>query len=337
MSITGLESDPANGMVFNQAGDINGDGFDDVVLGSPKNLQTLLSCEYGQYIRHHGSNYILFGGEQTAGSIDVNSITNNEGIVINGNFRQDKLGMSTSGVGDINGDGFQDFSVSREGEYHYYYNYCLKTNHSETYIIFGDEATDLSEINLFHLDGTNGFVVIDSNQSYNDFTNVSAAGDMNSDGVDDLSLCYFNYCLIIFGHITPFQPKLYVNQLKDPAIAIKIQSSFNSERRTTIQPLKDFNGDGIDDYLYWSKNLAVVYGKTEEFPLVNNVSQMPLNEVYHIESATQPISNFSGIGDFNNDGLNDFILGQPEAFDERGTSYVIYGITDLVYKSNFEQ
>src|SRR5437867_2137100 len=76
------------------AGDFNGDGFDDIVVGAPFVGAT-----------DAGAAYVFFGGPSMDAVAD---------LTINGTG-SDSLGWSVAGAGDINGDGFDDIIVGAPG------------------------------------------------------------------------------------------------------------------------------------------------------------------------------------------------------------------------------
>lgn len=90
---------PTGGGVFGYAtdgaGDINGDGFDDVVFGHP---------ESGSY---YGKIWIYYGA---AGGMQESSLT-----MITGPVYDTRFAAEVAGVGDVNGDGFDDVAVGATG------------------------------------------------------------------------------------------------------------------------------------------------------------------------------------------------------------------------------
>jgi hypothetical protein len=85
------------------AGDVNGDGLDDLIVGaqyaSPTNKI------------HAGKSYVVFGKKDTD-HIELSAISDGiGGFVINGESAYDKSGYSVSNAGDVNGDGLDDLIV----------------------------------------------------------------------------------------------------------------------------------------------------------------------------------------------------------------------------------
>ena len=166
-----LEFDRA-GQAVSSAGDINGDGFDDLLVSAPTADVNDTSS---------GSVYVLFGSASTASSaIELASLDGQDGFIINGQQGGDTIGGSISGAGDLNGDGIDDFVigamfVDTNGE-----------NSGRSYIIFGTSATQSSPFNLGSLDGRNGFVIDGAEEGDRAGASVSSAGDINGDGMDDL-------------------------------------------------------------------------------------------------------------------------------------------------------
>lgn len=93
--------------VVSSVGDVNGDGIDDILLGS------YVSTPLGPTVAANGAAYVVFGG--ATGSVDAAALGAG-GFTIAGPARQrDRLGISVSALGDVNGDGFADLLIGADG------------------------------------------------------------------------------------------------------------------------------------------------------------------------------------------------------------------------------
>ena len=170
--ITGNAVGDIFGFSVSSAGDINNDGYDDIIIGA--------------YMKnsYKGAAYLIYGGaKSTMSNIDLSLTTLNPlttGFMITGNAASDLFGFSVSSAGDINNDGYDDIIIGAYGK---------NSFEGAAYLIYGGEKSsmlniDLSSTTLNPL--TTGFMI--TGNAADDYfgSSVSSAGDINNDGYDDL-------------------------------------------------------------------------------------------------------------------------------------------------------
>jgi hypothetical protein len=140
------------GISVASAGDIDGDGFADVVVGA------------WEAAAMRGQAYIYYGSAEGIPEIPQTVLTGAEG-------KEGRLGISVASAGDVNGDGFADLVVgaSTHGE---------ETNAGAVFVYHGS-ATGLNMTPSTTVLGRDG---MDANFGYS----VSCAGDVNGDGYADV-------------------------------------------------------------------------------------------------------------------------------------------------------
>jgi len=313
----------ASGHTVSNAGDVNGDGFGDLIIGAPDPFSYVPEDN----ARLSGDAYVVFGkASGFSATLQLSSLTGANGFRVDG-VRADHLGASVSSAGDINGDGFGDVIISADG----YYG-------DNSYVIFGKATGFDASINVLSLDGSNGFQFRGTQQSFDD------AGDVNGDGFDDLIAG--NH--IVFGKNSAFDAIVDVATLDGTnGFGLTLPTTF-----FMVSGAGDVNGDGFDDLIIGERFQGVdvarqagvsylVYGKAAGFDATVDLTNFDETTGIRFEGVAS--NDFSGssvssAGDINNDGFDDLIIGAPGADangTESGSSYVILGGNFLINEPVF--
>ncbi|MBN1592209.1 MAG: FG-GAP repeat protein [Candidatus Coatesbacteria bacterium] len=312
------------------AGDFNGDGFSDVIIGHP--LYALPEGEHG----HSGKVYIYYGGVDTHLSEQA-TFSSIHWMDNEHNF----FGFSAAGIGDLNRDGFDEIAVGmvpRDGPGGFDY---------------GEETGD-----VFIYNGTPFIPLIDYNWStriqgeeFHDYFGTSIACVPNFDGDEypdfivgapggDIGGTGSGTAYIFLGRNVAGKRTISAAD----ADSILTGESENSLFGTSVACAGDFNGDGLDDVIvgaYWNGRAGPMAGASYIF--WGNIS--PPKEVISSNAdlillGEEPEDQFggsvAGCGDINGDGFDDVIVGaplfdraRPEVNFDAGKAYVFLGGGDM--------
>ena len=331
--INGVDTGDSSGRSVSDAGDINGDGFDDLIIGAP------FANSNGSY--SSGASYIVFGTD--AGfdaALDLSDLDGSNGFVLDGIDAGDRFGFSVSGAGDVNGDGIDDLIIGARDASDYV---------DESYVVFGTDAGFDAVFELSSLDGSNGFVL--NGIGFSGYS-VSGAGDVNGDGFDDLIIgapfanpygngYYAGESYVVFGTDAGFDAVFELSSL-DGSNGFTLNSStrdfFDSSSGYSVSNAGDVNGDGFDDVIIGSYNNSgvthVVLGSDAGFDAVFDLSSIDGSNGFRFIGNDFDFSgrSVSGAGDINGDGFDDVIINAPTAIygasynvSYAGTTYVVFG------------
>ena len=297
------------------AGDVNGDGIDDFIVGDPYGGDSYDAGPNGP-VSSEGVSYVVFGqaddefGTSSFGAelVASNLSSGADGFTLRPVEVGARSGRDVSNVGDFNGDGMDDFAISAPYKGH------EDAREGSVYIVFGDSNGFDGSFDLETLDGTNGIEIAATNRSNDRFGyQISEAGDVNGDGFDDVVMTsLFGYStVLVFGTDNNVET-IDIDDLK---------TSEGFELKGTALSISgggDINGDGFDDLLISSDRAAyVLLGAPNVADRVND-----LDYSYSYGDYTYVYDNFIGSlnPDFGGDGSVGFYITESLDPPEDGPS-----------------
>lgn len=325
-----------NGFSVSRAGDVNGDGIDDLIVGS-------LEADPNGY--DSGSSYVVFGTRKGFPALlSLAALDGTNGFAMDGEAAGDKSGLAASGAGDVNADGIDDVIVGAV------FADPSGAESGRSYVVFGTKAGFPARLALSALDGANGFKLDGEGAGDQSGIDVSGAGDVNGDGIDDLIVGangadpagrQSGRSYVVFGSTAGFAPRLSLASL-DGSNGFKLDGeAAGDDSGWSVVGAEDVNGDGIDDVIVGapradpngpsSGRSYVVFGSAAGFPARLSLSALDGTNGFKLDGEVGgDLSGpwVSGAGDMNADGFGDLIIG-ARGFDangaDSGRAYVVYG------------
>jgi FG-GAP repeat len=336
--LDGYEESSWSGSAASGAGDVDGDGYPDLLTGAFN-----AGFTGSGYPDGWGETFLVFGASSLAHPIDLGALSGTDGVRLVGAGQGDFSGQSVSGAGDVDGDGHADFLIGAAGAD------AGGAESGETYLIFGSTALS-HPIDLGTVSGTVG-LRINGIDAGDESGRVAGAGDVNSDGFDDFLIgapdADGGEAYLIFGG--PSIPHPLDLGALNGTNGVRFDSAGTYDNSGwAVSGAGDVNGDGLPDFLIGAYgawvgmqtafgNTHLIYGSpslTHPFDLGSLDGTDGVTFV-GIDQGDMSGHSVSGAGDVNGDGFGDLLIGAPLADwgsdDAAGESYLIYGAPSLAH------
>ncbi|MEM9387001.1 MAG: integrin alpha [Pseudomonadota bacterium] len=362
-TVFGAANGQETGNSVSAVGDVNGDGLDDILIGARLATGENGVTRGGQVYLILGSTEPFAPTFDAAELFVSGGGDGSRGTVFLGADSVDLAGRDVRGAGDINGDGVNDFLISAIladlGE-----DFTERAA-GETYLIYGNPDGFPAEVPLSSLfsgnggDGSIGTVLFGAAGGDESGNSVGAAGDVNGDGIDDIIIGAARHgdeelegvgqAYVVYGRLGGLAAEVHLADLltesgADGSLGFAINGLNPGERwATSVGGGADLNADGLDDVFLsafdgegdTSGDVAVVFGRDSGLPpeidladlLVTNGGDGSEGFVLLGVPADPRLAedDVLAFGDLNGDGIDDLILGAPDADAASGLAFIIYG------------
>ncbi len=351
VTIYGVEADDESGIAVSGAGDVNGDGFDDIVIGA----------RYGDAASNAknaaGESYLVFGKANWSATptIDLANL-GAAGVTLYGANIFDYSGRAVSSAGDVNGDGFDDLLI---GAVEADAASNAKNAAGESYLLFGKANWSSTPSIDFASLGTAGVTLFGADAVDYSGRAVSGAGDVNGDGFDDL-LIGAHYgdgpsnarigsgeSALVFGKADwSATPTIDLGNLGPAGVTIFGANDYDGSG-IAVSNAGDVNGDGFDDLIIGARygdaasnakdaagDSYIVFGKANwSATLTLDLANLGTAGVtiFGVDVDDYSGISVSGAGDVNGDGFDDVLIGavggdySDNGTENVGESYLLFG------------
>lgn len=331
--IEGFETESFSGGAVSSAGDINGDGLKDLIIGAFSSDSNSLNDS--------GRTYVILGSKQAFSTrFNLVNLNGKNGFAINSNQPLDYSGLAVSSAGDFNNDGLDDLAVAAPAG--------IDTFLGKVYIVYGRLNGFPPAFNPTDLQWDDGMVINHNNGLAG--TTVSNAGDINGDQIDDLIIGAEQGSLegnpkggetyVLFGKDGGYQNGFSLSNL-DGTNGFTIKGDGYSV--SSVSGAGDINADGLEDIIIGVSQspgnnqinagkayvvLGTEAGFTQQIDLftLNGNNGFVINGVEPDELLGGSVK---GAGDINGDKIDDLIIGASGAtangIKSAGKTYVVFG------------
>lgn len=334
--IGGVNRSDESGYSVARAGDVNGDGLDDLLIGAP------FASPNGRF--EAGEAYVLFGRRSGfPPNFDLADIDGKQGFRIMGAGERHFSAFSVSHAGDMNGDRLDDLVVGAWGDA------------SDSYVVYGRDDGFPAALDLAVIDVTTGSRLDGAFASLAG-SSVAALDDFNGDGIDDLIVgaqrADSSYdpiaggAFVVFGRAEGLPPMIDLTSLDGTdGFRLECRNMFD-ECGLAVSSAGDFNDDGMTDLAVGARgadpgglenagSVFIVYGSENAFDAAIDLYELDGQRGFRLDGSERHGwvgHDVAHAGDVNSDGIDDIIIGELQGNhndqQSSGRAYVVFGNSD---------
>ena len=319
------------------AGDVNDDGFADILIGDPPKEHNFGS---------NGEAYLIFGSDELDGNINLQDVgaSRFHGVEIHSHYLDNQgweaMGTALDAVGDVNGDGIDDIMVSA-----YRWDASIQDsneNSGAVFVWYGGTSLGAVDLEVSHSaeyhNADVSFYGVDSGDQIG--RSASGAGDFNGDGNMDIIIGseHFNdsqgVTYVVTGNIAG---SYTLSPANSPVLLELVGENVGDAAGRWVGSAGNLDGDDgeTSDILVGAKladtngeNSGAVYVVLGGSSVTGSRSLSTADAIFSGESPGDEAGiNVTGIDDCDGDDIPEILIGSYRRDSSSGAVQLIFGGT----------
>jgi hypothetical protein len=315
------------------AGDVDGDGFDDVLVGARGN--------HGAFPR--GAVYLLFGGSQIPQLSTLSEDLPGRGLALTLPAGTSAVGLTGAGLGDINGDGFGDFGIGLPA--HAMAGPDGAVVLGRVLVVFGGPhlrvGADVRP--LVETANDDGYVLDGVVRGGNLGTALAALGDIDEDGIDDYAVgapgASAGRIYLVFGTEQPAAIPVLLARDGVAVVLPSVESLGRAFFGAALAGGLDATGDGVPDLLAGAPRAVDGATTTGAAILIPGGAGLRGGDAHEVSLSGATLflgdrgslagSAVALVPDMGGDGIAELLIGAPNRRTRSGAAYLVAGRANL--------
>lgn len=215
-------------------GDINGDGIDDVAV-------TARRGQGGSYSEASlGAVYVIYGHDGPDLEFSLDDLDGSNGFKIEADpgisdySYSTTFGSNIAGLGDVDGDGVDDFAIVQNGTGYSYSEVGGGVSQGVAYVVYGGQTVESDAVAVTDLDHAR----LDAEGEIRD---VVALGDVNGDGLNDIGLN------VNTAVETQYANRTYYYDANENGVPEAEEYSYSYSQRVRVESVGGYVVFGVED------------------------------------------------------------------------------------------